>query len=88
MSARLGRNKDAHETLIKGVGQFIFEKEMNKVSLEERRESYYFLSGTLRQASRRKRHLNKVSKKMPRISKGRNGSRGLPRERTNNKTTG
>lgn len=35
MSARLGRNKDAHETLIKGVGQFIFEKEMNKAKKRE-----------------------------------------------------
>lgn len=36
MSARLGRNKDAHGTLIEGVGQFIFEKEMNKAKKRER----------------------------------------------------
>lgn len=31
------RKKYAHGTIIKGIGQFICEKEMNKVPLEQRR---------------------------------------------------
>lgn len=63
MSIYLVRNKDAHEAVIKGTGQFEFEKEMNKVPLEQRRGKDSFLSGTLQQASGRKRHANKNSQR-------------------------
>lgn len=66
-----------HETIMKGIGQFIFEDAMNNIPLEQRRQNDYFPLGALKQASGRKRHLSKAPKKTQRISKGRNGSRGL-----------
>lgn len=52
-----------HETIMKGIGQFIFEDAMNNIPLEQRRQNDYFPLGALKQASGRKRHLSKAPKR-------------------------
>lgn len=59
-SGHLVRKKYAHEFIPKGIGQFIWGKEMNKMPMVQRRWSDYFLS--LVQALGRKRICIKLQK--------------------------
>lgn len=36
-SGHLVEKKDTHGTIMKGIGQFIFKKEMNNIPLKQRR---------------------------------------------------
>lgn len=76
-SIHLVRKKYAHESVLKGIGQFILEKDMNKIPIEQRRWSDYFLS--LVQACGGKASAQSF-KKLQRFSKGEQTRRHMTSE--------